>query len=166
MELMIVLAIAGTVAAMGIPGLIKWLPDYRLKHIAGTLYADMHHTRMMAVKTGNPHAIFFDTEHNSYILCSQKGPDNDWKSCLPQHIEKKIYFSDTDSRIAFGSGNAFLNNPADGVSYQKNTLVFNPLGTGSAGYVYLTNPIGTCYKVGTQSSGIVLLRKWNKTNWE
>ncbi len=166
MELMIVLAIAGTLAAMGIPGLVKWLPDYRLKQIARGLYSDMQHTRMLAVKTGTPHAIFFDTEHKTYFLCSQKGPENNWESCLPEYIEKQIHFADTDSRISFGSGNASLNNPVDGVSYQKNTLVFNPMGIGSAGYVYLTNPIGTCYKVGTQSSGIVLSRKWNKTHWE
>jgi hypothetical protein len=44
--------------------------------------------------------------------------------------------------------------------------VFNPRGTGSAGYVYLQNEKNTTYAVGTRSSGVILLRKWRGSEWQ
>ncbi len=166
MELIIALAIAGIMAAMGIPGFIKWLPDYRLKQVAQGLFADMQHTRMLAVKTGIPHAIFFDVANNRYFLCSQKGPDNTWETCEAQHRVKQVDFTGISSSITYGYGQVPVANPGDGVTYQNNTLVFNPRGIGSAGYVYLSSPVGTCCRAGTQSSGIVLLRRWDGSAWK
>jgi len=55
------------------------------------------------------------------------------------------------------------------VSFPGDRVVFNSRGmtTGTlGGYAYLKNDRNACYAVGTWSSGIVVLRKWNGSAWE
>jgi hypothetical protein len=89
-------------------------------------------------------------------------------------VERTVELTDYKSGVGYGHGNAANDIPGgafpgDDVSYTNNVTVFNPRGTGSGGYVYLENSKNTTtYGVGTQTSGVIRLLKWNSStsNWE
>ena len=161
-ELIIFIAIAGILASVSIPVFSNWMPEHRLKVRVNELYGDMHLTKMRAIKENEKYKIVFSTESNaSYSLVDSDG-----------RIEKTVELSSNSTKkICFGCGNATKNAtksggtpPSDGVSYRNNTVTFNPRGTGSTGYVYLDNCKGSSYAIGTLSSGIIRIKKWDKSS--
>ena len=166
-ELLIIIAIAAIIASIGIPAFSTWIPNYRLRNIAKELYADMYLARMKAIKENKKYKIIFATGSNeSYSLINADGV-----------IEKTVIISSSDSGdgISFGCGNATKSArkaggppPDDGISYTGNVATFNPRGAGSSGYVYLNNVKGSSYSIGTLSSGVVFMKKWDRSSnsWE
>jgi len=174
-ELLIAFIILGIATAIAIPGFARWLPGYRLKSASRELYANMQLAKMGAVKDNADWAIVFNAGSNSYRICSDDGGDGDWKDG-DEVEEKTVNLTNYESGVGYGHGNA--TNPigstfgGDNISYtpdNPSVAVFNPRGTGSGGYVYLQNNKNTTtYGVGTRTSGVILLRKWNDStsNWE
>ena len=166
-ELVITVCIIGILATIGVPAFSSWVPDYRLRNKAKELYADMHLAKMKAVKEYAKYRIVFSIDADtSYRLIKNDGT-----------IEKTVHLSSPDSgdKISFGCGTATISAtksggipPVDGISYNGNVLTFNPRGTGSPGYAYLQNNKGTSYAIGTLSSGVIFIKKWNKisNSWE
>ncbi|NLD36606.1 MAG: prepilin-type N-terminal cleavage/methylation domain-containing protein [Desulfatiglans sp.] len=163
LELLFVLCIAGILATVATPVFSTWIPDYRLRAIAKELYADMHLAKMRSIKENDKYKIVFNTEaNNSYSFIRADGV-----------IEKTVFFNPaaSDSIVAFGYGKAIKDAtktggspPADGVSYAGNAVTFNPRGTGTSGYVYLANSKGSSFAVGTLSSGVIHIKKWDKNS--
>ena len=162
-ELTICLCIAGIVAAIGVPAFSTWIPDYKLRSKAKELYTDMYLAKTKAIRENDKYKIVFSTdEDTSYSLLSTDGV-----------IEKTVTFPSSDSadEISFGCGEATKSAtksggtpPGDGISYNGNILTFNPRGTGSPGYVYLQNKKGTSYAIGTLSSGVIFIKKWDRAS--
>ncbi len=162
-ELVIILCIVGILATIGIPAFSSWIPDYRLRNKAKELYADMHLAKMKAVKEYKKYRIVFYTDGDaSYRLIKNDGT-----------TEKMVnlFSSDSGEKISFGCGAATKNAtksggtpPVDGISYNGNILTFNPRGTGSPGYAYLHNSKGTSYAIGTLSSGVIFMKKWDEAS--
>jgi prepilin-type N-terminal cleavage/methylation domain-containing protein len=163
LELLFVLCIAGILATIATPVFSTWIPDYRLRGMAKELYADIHLAKMRSIKENDTYKIVFITGGNdSYSFKKADGA-----------IEKTVLFNpaDSDSIVSFGHGDATKDAtkaggipPSDGVSYADNTVTFNPRGTGTSGYVYLTNNKGSSYAIGTLSSGVVFVKKWDKNS--
>jgi prepilin-type N-terminal cleavage/methylation domain-containing protein len=161
LELLFVLCIAGILATIATPVFSTWIPDYRLRGMAKELYADMHLAKMRSIKENAIYKIVFTTGGNeSYSFKKADGT-----------IEKTVLFNpdDSDSTVTFGFGDATKDAtkaggspPSDGVSYAGNTATFNPRGTGTSGYVYLTNSKGSSYAIGTLSSGVIHIKKWDR----
>ena len=167
LELMITLLILGILASFAIPAFSAWLPGYRLRCAVRDLYSNMQHAKMTAIKENKKYKLVFnEMGEDSYVL---QRPD--------ETIEKIINFLDYDpnGNIGYGCGTATKSAttsggplPSDFISYQYNRAVFNSRGTGSPGYVYLANSKGTAYAVGSWSSGIIVIKKWNDStySWE
>jgi prepilin-type N-terminal cleavage/methylation domain-containing protein len=165
-ELIVVIAIIGIMAAIGIPNFISWLPKYRLQSAARDLYSNLYLAKMGAIKDNSSWAIVFNASANEYAVCSGKGTDNSWGG-TDNIVVKKVALSDYGSGVTYGSGCA--DNPIgstfgnDFITYSSpsNVAVLNSKGTSNGGYVYLHNSTNTaCYGVGTRSSGVVRLLKW------
>ncbi len=179
-EMMIVIAIIGISASLAVPNLILWFDNLSVKSAARDLYSAMQEVRTIAVRQNASAAIVFDTANNRYYICSGQGPDNAWGGTGDMTgtgdnvIERRVTLlsSAYKNRVQFGNGNATTPVGAtfgDFITYTSpnNVLVVNSSGIGNAGYVYLTNPNnGTAYAVGTLSSGLVKLLKWNGTTWQ
>jgi len=75
------------------------------------------------------------------------------------------------SGVIYGHGNAgsaIGSTFGDDITYSSpnNVAVMNPRGTSNAGYVYLQNSsVTTSYGIGTRSSGVVILRRWDGAGW-
>jgi len=61
LEVLIVVGIFSITAAVTIPGIMNWLPDYRLKGAARDLYSNMQKARSEAVKRNTNIGISFNT---------------------------------------------------------------------------------------------------------
>ena len=171
MELMIVIAIIGIVSTIAIPNFLSYRSDSRLRGAVRELVGDMQKTRISAVKNNETWAIVFDTANNRYVICSENGADDDWTTLGDNVQEKTVRFSGYKAGITYGKGSA--GTPIGGtfgdfVTYPSpnNVLTFNSTGVGNSGYVYLTNNSGGSYGVGTLTSGIVILRRWNGSAWD
>ena len=56
--------------------------------------------------------------------------------------------------------------PVSPVTFQNNRVIFNPMGLGTAGYVYLSNNKGEAYAVGMLSTGVLKYKQWNGSAWK
>lgn len=181
-EVITVVAIIGILSAIAVPNFLSWLPNMRLKAAARDLYSNMQKIRMVAIKTNQSQAIVFDTANNKYIICSSPGVDGKWSELADNSIVQSYDFTQSKSGIGYGSGSIVGNNsvnvppvaiPADNVSYLPDkvgsvnkVLMFNSRGTGTGGYVYLQNKDNTVFAIGTQTSGLIILRRWMGGSWQ
>jgi prepilin-type N-terminal cleavage/methylation domain-containing protein len=164
-ELMIVIAIMGIMAAMGIPNFLGWLANYNLKAAANELYSNMQFARINAVKQNKEWAVVFDTANDIYYVCSDNG-DGDWATLGNNTKEKTVTLSDHASDIVYGMGNATANVTATGGAFPGGA-VFGSRGTLSVaeGYIYLTNGQGKAYAIGSGLGGAVVFRQWLTGAW-
>lgn len=174
MELMVVVAIIGILAAIAIPAFSVWLPNYRLKSAAQALYSDLQSVKLSAIRNNGTWGVYFDNSISPgrYFICSDNGVNGTWDGPPAvggdDTVVRTVNLSDYNGDADFGHGNALTNiqgNPfgAD-ITYTSpnNVAVFGPRGTvNNLGYVYLCNSKGTAYVVGTPSiAGGIVLRKF------
>jgi type IV fimbrial biogenesis protein FimT len=66
MELMTTIAIVAVLAAVAIPNMIGWLPDYRLRSGAADLLSALQLARLRAIKENTNVVVRFDTGSDEY----------------------------------------------------------------------------------------------------
>jgi Tfp pilus assembly protein FimT len=172
-ELLVVISILAISASLAIPGFSRWLPNYRLKGAVRELYSNLHLAKSGAIRDRGEWAVKFNASGNSYQVVSG-GPDRIYSTADDNVVLKTVSLADYGSGLSYGAGNATRkvgqNEPiGDSVSFPGDRVVFNSRGmtTGTlGGYAYLQNDRNACFAVGTWSSGIVVLRKWNGSTWE
>ena len=171
MEILVIMVILAALAAIAIPTFAVWLPNYRLKSAARDLYSNFQMAKMGAVNKNNDWAVIFDNTSSpgKYAIASDPGDNDEWDVPAGDDQIEKIVDLAGYKGVRFGHGDA--GGPVgvtfgDEISYDPNRVVFNPRGTGNAGYVYLQNEKNTAYAVGTRSSGVILLRKWTASGWQ
>jgi len=173
-EVIVVLAVIAILAAIAGPNMRSWLPNMRLKSAARDLYSNMQKIRSMAIRDNQARAIFFDTANNRYMLCQDSGADGVWSTPADNTVLATISLPGYGSGVTYGHGPATSQVAGsafpvgfDEVSYSNNVLVFDPRGTGSAGYVYLAHQGNTVtYAVGTVASGVIRMLRWSGGNWQ
>jgi Tfp pilus assembly protein FimT len=170
-EIFLALVILAVLAAAAIPAFSVWLPNYRLKNAARDLYSNLQLAKMGAVSKNRDHAVIFDniSSPGRYFIAADPGDNGVWEGPTSDDSIEKIVVLAEYKGVRYGHGNA--SSPLgstfdDGVSYNHNTVVFNPRGTCTAGYVYFQNEKNAAYAVGTWSSGVILLRKWTGSKWQ
>ncbi len=169
MEMMIVVAIIAIIGAIAIPNILAWLPNLQLNGVARDLYAEIQNTRSEAIRNNRQMRIFFDVANQRYTVQSA-GADRIWGN--GDDTNRNIALA---NRIRYGHGGATSTVtggavfPAGDVSYSgtpPNTLIITSRGLANAGYVYLQNTKNQTIAIGTQTTGMAMLRKWQGTNWK
>ncbi|MFH1991002.1 MAG: GspH/FimT family pseudopilin [Pseudomonadota bacterium] len=164
LELLVVIAVIGIMAAIAVPNFLGYLPKYRLRSAARDLYSNLHLVKMSAIKSNASWAIVFNVDAGTYQVCSGKGADNSWGGA--NVVEKTVALSDYGNSVTYGNGCAASpvgSTFGNGVTYSSPTdvAVLNSRGTSNGGYVYLTDmTAASCIAVGTRSSGVIRLLKW------
>lgn len=153
METMITIAIIAILAAVSMPGIAVFMPNYRLKIAVQDVFSNMQNAKMEAIKTNTDYPITFDDGNDSYNL----------------NGAKDVMLSDYKSGIKYGRP------PASGslvIEYTLKTVTFNSKGMTNqdptAGYewIYLKNNKDQFYRIGTLATGIIKLQRWNGSNFE
>jgi Tfp pilus assembly protein FimT len=173
LELLVVILILGISSSLAIPGFSNWLHSYRLKGAARDLYSNLHLAKSWAVRDRGECAVEFNAAGNSYQVVSG-GSDRIYSTADDNVVLRTVILPAYGSGLSYGAGGATRkvgqNEPIkDSVSFPGDRVVFNSRGmpTGTfGGYAYIMNNRNACYAVGTWSSGIVVLRKWNGSAWE
>ncbi len=179
-ELIVVLVIIGVLSIIAIPGFLSWRTDMYLKAAARDLYAAMQEARMIAIKDNSSTAIVFDIVNNRYYLCDDPGADVSWNGISDSvgtgdnNILRTYDLSSYREGVQYGPGSVTGTNsvtgnaiPATNTTYPNDILVINSRGiSANSAYVYLENQdANRTYAVGTLTSGLVKLWKWDGGNW-
>lgn len=72
-ELMTTIAIIAVLAAVAIPNMIAWLPDYRLRSGAAEMLSALQLARLSAIKENAEVAVRFDTGSDEYLVFVDNG---------------------------------------------------------------------------------------------
>ena len=172
-ESMVVVAIVLILSAIAVPNLITAIAGYGLKAAASDFSSMMRLARSKAIKERRSVAI--------EIELSQNGKDFDghyvfdaggqFEKIIPDknpHSLGRRYGGDV--HFGFGAATKGASSsgdlPASPVTFQDNRVLFNSMGTGTAGYVYLTNNQGQAYAVGMLSTGVLQHKQWNGSAWK
>jgi type IV fimbrial biogenesis protein FimT len=124
MELIIVMAIIGILAAIAVPNMIGRMPKYRLKGAARQIMGDLMWARMEAVSQKNEFRVFFINDHAYTILDDD---NNDGNADSGESTQTKD-LQDGYHDVSMG----FTANP-----------IFFPRGSASGATVTLTNSSGS-----------------------
>lgn len=73
MELMTTIAIIAVLAAVAIPNMIGWLPDYRLRSGAADMLSALQLARLSAIKENANVAVRFNTGSDEYLVFVDNG---------------------------------------------------------------------------------------------
>jgi len=173
LELLVTMSILAISASLAVPGFSRWLPNSRLKGAARDLYSNLVLAKSGAIRDRGEWAVKFDAAGNSYQVVSG-GLDGIYSTTGDNVVLKTVSLPAYGSGLSYGPGSAARKvgqneTIGDCVTFPGDRVVFNSRGmtTGTlGGYAYLHNSRNACYAVGTWSSGIVVLRKWNGSAWE
>ena len=77
-ELMVTIGIIGIVAGIAIPGIMGWLPNYRLRSAVMELEGNLQWARLQAIKNNQRWSVAFDQANNIYYVCSGNGANDLW----------------------------------------------------------------------------------------
>lgn len=178
---MVVLTIIAVLSLVAIPSFQSWRTDMNVKAAARDLYSAMQEARMQAVKENFDTAIVFDTANNRYYLCDDPGADLIWNGTNDSigtgdnSILRTYDLNSYRNDVLYGTGNIPAGNsvsggafPASFTSYANDILVINSRGISTqSGYVYIQNQDNNrTYAIGTLTSGLVRLRKWQGDSWQ
>ena len=159
-EVIISLAVVGVLAAVGLPKLVKIVPNYRLTGTARSLVVQIHRAKLKAVQEGVIYYFDFDLDGDGNLEsggCFLWGDRNgnrrkelleksymlmEFETLANVHLQPYSHKlggperGPNNTKIDAGGG--------DGVSFSQNRIKFNPDGTCSTGTIYLNNSNGFC----------------------
>lgn len=172
-ELMIVIGLL-TFLAMGAASSLdihSWIAGYRLRSSARQVFMDMQKARMMAIKDNQQCAIMFEPSNSSYYFQYWDSVSEKWK---PESPPSENLFK-LEQGIHFGAGSASFDatdeqKPFDSANYITFTgdrVTFNSLGLPTkSGYCYICSANGDAYAIGTNTCGVIKLKRWHDNDWE
>ncbi len=170
LEVIVTIALIGIAAAIAAIALGQWLPGYRLNGAARDLFNNLHYAHSQAITENRPCAVIFDASTPQGYVVVSSGPDDTLGTA--DDIETRPVSLD-----GYGNGVEFGYQPGvkkvdstaavtDAVDFSGDQAVFNPNGTSSGGYVYLSGNAERTYAVGTFASGVVRMKRWNGSTWQ
>jgi prepilin-type N-terminal cleavage/methylation domain-containing protein len=149
-ELIVVIAILGVLAAIVVPNFLSWLPKYRLKRAVRDLYSNMQLAKMAAIKNGSTRTIAYSSAGYTITI---PGPP-------------VVTVATVNLANDYGSGVQF--NPAPGTApFNETSIEFNARGmvSGDISPAYLSDADGsTRYRVRAMISGVIQLQRAEDPN--
>ncbi len=155
-ELMVVVAIIGIAAAMGIPNWVAGKPYRELKQASRDIYGELMRAKGMAVSTFRAHRVFFDESGRTFRV--QRANE---ENCRKVVAEDQCTWSNVDQMSKSLPNSVSIS----GTPFGDRGLVFNVDGTANTdssinpGSVTLRCSSGQQYQVWVELSGRVWMKK-------
>jgi prepilin-type N-terminal cleavage/methylation domain-containing protein len=156
MELMVVIAIIGALAAIGMPALLSNRPAKQARSAVNDYYNALQSAKMYAIRSGNNcnvsvEADKFEIECDAGTACAAS-------PC----VTSKPEFGNSVRFFGYDSTGA---NPTE--PFEDFSIVFNARGTAESEYLVIgTNPAGDYYLVGPLITGMIRRQWWNGGDYE
>ncbi len=157
-ELMVVIAVMAVLGLVAIPSLVTTYPTYKLKKSSRDLCSEMRKARSLAIKQNRDIIIEFDIAENKYSIDGRQ----------PVELEEGILYGPGSATAPADPDGSM---PADGVSFQDNSVTFNARGLvtppTNRGNVYVYNNKGEVFAAGvTTIAGNIVLKQWTGSSWQ
>lgn len=173
-ELMVVVALIGVAASLGVPSFVSSLPRIRLKGATRELASDIRYARSLSIANNIVHWVVFEKPggafNQTYTIrqLTVTGPVLKTVNLSQEYIGTVIGTAGIDIRPPEFPAGA----PSSAVTFLNNDVQLDQLGRATKGgvpengEVYLTNSDGDLYSVTILgSSGRVKIYKWTGTSW-
>jgi Tfp pilus assembly protein FimT len=174
--------VVGVLAAVGLPKLVKIVPNYRLTGTARSLIVQIHRAKLKAVQQGIIYYFDFDLDGDRNLesgACFLWGDRNGnrrkellEKSDMLLDFETltNVYLQPYSRKLGGpkrGPNNTKIDaGGGDGVSFSQNRIKFNPDGTCSTGTIYLHNSNGRTLAIRIRFNGLTQLWRHYGGEWE
>ena len=171
-EVIVVCAIIGIIAAVGIPGFSRWLPNYRLRLAAQEILSGFQLAKTTAIKQNTNCTIIFSVPsidryipgNADCIYLVYADSDRDLEYDAGEQVIRSRNWADYNNDISFNlnsgtQGTNFMAND-DGlpaISFRPNGMPINNNGLPSGGTVYLTNINNRTMQVNLGTAGSVTI---------
>src|SRR4030042_1810717 len=154
-EVIVVVAIIGIIAAVGIPGFSKWLPNYRLRLAAQEILSGFQLAKTTAIKRNTNCTVIFSVPsigryvnvggvNYEYVIFVDS--DRDLEYDAGEQIIRSRSWADYKSEVSFDlnsgtQGTNFMANDDNlpAISFRSNGMPIKNDGLPSGGTVFLTN---------------------------
>ena len=138
LELIVVIAILGILAAIVVPNYLSWVPKNRIKGAARDLYSNMQLARMAAIKNSNTSTITYSSAGYTITVNAITGNTTETVN-LANEWSNGVQFNPTPGAVTFDSRGTVPGGPS---------------------FAVLSNADGSIrYQVGALISGVIQLRK-------
>lgn len=161
-ELMMVVAIIGIMAAVSVFNALEVLPRYQLHAAARDFSGNLRLARKSAIQSFRDVQVVFDPAHNTYSLDGRTVPHS---GTLKSHYGGGVCFGFGRATKSASAGSSQL--PSSPITFQgkPRSVTFNQRGLSNAGTAYFTNKRGDCCAVVVSTSGRIRMRTWNGRKW-
>lgn len=158
-EVMIVVAIIGILAAIAVPQFSVWVADYRLRGAARDLYSNMQKAKLTAVKRNMNCAITFNQNVGiayGYVVYvdENKNFQYDGDDEIIAQVLLSSYKSVDFNGLTFAANGA--GNPT--FAFQPNAIPSNPGGGATNGTAHLINTNNKVRSVAVNQAGNISLK--------
>lgn len=151
-ELMVVIAITATIAAIGAPSAVGYMNRKGVIDASDQLFADLYRTKSLAIKNRAVGTVNFDLANQNYQVTFTD------MATGAVRIQPTVNFGDFRGEVRTTS------DPGSGAASAA-TIAFNHRGVcpaGSSGAIYLTNQgNSTVLRVRTTLAGGISIHRWN-----
>ena len=155
-ELIIVIALIGILAAFAVPNFIGWLPNYRLRSAAQDLYSNFQKAKLTAVKRNKNCAVRFD--NTGYMVFVDDDPE-DFKIGGSEDVIVQVAWADYKSISVAMADITFANNaeatPVPCMAFRPNGLPTEYGGGFGNGTTPITNTNGRTMSVIVSQAGSI-----------
>jgi prepilin-type N-terminal cleavage/methylation domain-containing protein len=172
-ELLITCVVLAVLAGIAIPAFSLWMPNYKLKKAAMDIFSNLQSAKIQAIRANTRYGIFFNTGGGGSYRIVDCGPDGTCGTGDDLAPERTVNFFEYDENgdIRYGHGNSTAPIGAsfdDNITFTSpnNWATFDSRGFSTNGFVYIQNDQNTTYAIGTNTVGVIMLRKWSGASWE
>lgn len=162
-ELMIVVAVIGILAAVAAFNAFAIMPRYQLRAAASEFAGNLRRARMDAIRSFSNVRVEFDQTGNTYSIGSRTVP---YRGTLTSHYGGGVRYGFGRATKSASAGSSRL--PASPITFlgKPRRVQFNQRGLSNAGTVYFSNRSGDCCAVVVSTSGRIRMRTWTGTKWK
>jgi type IV fimbrial biogenesis protein FimT len=172
-EVIVVVAIIGVIASIGIPGFSRWMPNYRLRLAVQELLSSFQLAKTTAIKRNtNCTVIFSIPSINRYINIGGVNyvyvvfvdSDRDLEYDAGEQVIRSRKWADYKDDVSFNTnsgtqGTNFMTNDANlpAISFRSNGMPISNNGLPSGGTVYFKNTNNRTMQVNLGTAGSVTI---------
>lgn len=151
-ELLVALAVLGTLGSMATPNMRGWSRSAALKSASSSLYGHMQAAKVGAIKDNRPWTVNF----NPGTLVGYQVRNGEGR------VVRTV-----DFRTQYGAA-VIYGNPQSALTVDTAVVTFNPNGLSNTGFTYLASRDGSRYhRVGLPlANGIIRAQVWDHNTWK